>query len=170
MRQFYFHSSRHDHHLGMLNFYHLQNRCENWFTMGYRSGMEYKYPLLDKRIIEFMLKVPSELLCETDYSRPLLREISEGILPEEIRLNKSKNDPVYWTWMDGLFKDAAVSFMEEVDAWERNPDLHFIDFDLLIQDIAKYKSQSLDIDSKVLFRALVYIKAINEFIKKYHDN
>ena len=169
VRQFYFHTSRRHHHLGMLNFYHLQDRCEKWFMMGYRHGVEYRYPLLDKRIVEYMLKVPSELLCVTDYSRPLLREISEGILPDEIRLNKSKNDPVYWEWMDGLFKEAAVLFMEEVDVWERNPDLHFVDFDLLIQDIAKYKDRCEEVDNKVLFRALVYTKAIHEFTINYRN-
>ncbi len=35
---------------------------------GFRKGVEYRYPLLDKRIIEYMLKVPSELLCKTDFS------------------------------------------------------------------------------------------------------
>lgn len=39
VRQFYFHTSRRGHHLGMLEFYHLQDRCENWFTMGYRHGL-----------------------------------------------------------------------------------------------------------------------------------
>ena len=167
VRQFYFHTSRHHHHIGMLNFYHLQDRCENWFMMGYPRGVEYRYPLLDKRIIEFMLRVPSELLCKTDFFRPLLREISEGILPDEIRLNRSKNDPVYWGWMDRLFSEAAPELMEEVDAWERNPDLHFVDFDLLTQDIAKYRDHSLKVDSKVLFRALIYLKAVHEFILAY---
>jgi asparagine synthase (glutamine-hydrolysing) len=167
VRQFYFHTTRHHHHIGMLNFYHLQDRCENWYVMGYRKGVEYRYPLLDKRIIEYMLKVPSELLCKTDYFRPLLREISEGILPDEIRWNWSKNDPVYWSWMDGLFKNSAVSFMEEIDAWKRNPDLHFVDFDLLTEDIGKYKDLPDSVDSKVLFRALVYLKAIHEFTLSY---
>lgn len=167
VRQFFFHSSRRGHHIGMLNFYHLQERCENWFIMGYRNGVEYRYPLLDKSIIEFMLKVPSQLLCKTDYFRPLLREISEGIIPEEIRWNWSKDDPVYWEWMYGLHKDAAVPFMEEVDAWRQNPDLHFVDFDLLAQDIAKYRDHSLKIDQKVLFRALIFLKAIHEFTLAY---
>ena len=47
-----------------------------------------------------MLKVPSELLCKTDYFRPLLREIGEGILPDEVRLHEQKYDPVYGRgWM-----------------------------------------------------------------------
>ncbi len=73
VKMFYFHTSRRRHHIGMLNFNHLQHRCESWYLMGFRKGIEYRYPLLDKRIIEFMLKVPSHLLCQTGLYRPLLK-------------------------------------------------------------------------------------------------
>lgn len=167
IRNFYFHTSRHQFHIGMLRFYHLQERCESWGISGYRKGVEYRYPLLDKRIIEYMLKMPSELLCKTDQVRPLLREISKGIIPEEVRRNCSKNDPVYWAWMDELFGGAAIGFMNEVDVWRGNPDLYFIDFALLTEDIRKYKELPDSVDSKVLFRALVYTKAIHEFTLAY---
>jgi asparagine synthase (glutamine-hydrolysing) len=166
---FYFHASRHQMHLNALQFYNLQERCESWHMLGFRKGVEYRFPLLDKRIIEYMLKVPSELLCETDYFRPLLREIGKGILPEEVRLNQSKNDPVYREFIDKLHKASALSFMEEADAWRANPDMHFIDFDLLLEDIAKYKSQSPGVGSKAFFRTLVYAKAIHEFSRKYQE-
>lgn len=170
VRYFHFNTSRHQFHLNMLRFYHLQNRCESWHVNGYRRGVEYRYPLLDRRIIEYMLKVPTELLCETNNFRPLLRELGEGILPEEVRLNRSKNDPVYWKWMDELFGEAAVSFMEEVSVWRANPDLSFVDFDLLKRDISKYKESPEGVQQKVLFRALVYLKAIHEFTVDYRKD
>lgn len=157
-------------HLRMLEFYWIQDRCEGWYIQGYRKGLEYRYPLLDIRIIEYMLKVPSELLCKTNYYRPVLREIGKGILPEEVRLHWYKNDPVYWAYMDKLFKVSSVLFMEEVDEWKTNRDLHFIDFDLLTEDIARYKENSETIDEKVLYRALVYTKGIHEFTKRYHKS
>ena len=166
---FYFHRSRRQMHLNVFRFYNLPERCESWYHLGFQKGIEYRYPLLDKRIIEYILKVPSELLCKSDHFRPLLREIGKGILPEEVRLNESKNDPVYRSWMDGLFREAAFHYMEEVDAWRDNKDLQFIDFDLLMDDISGYRSQSLAIDSKVLFRGMVYIKAIHEFTMKYRE-
>ena len=84
IRDFHFNTSRRKFHLEMLRFYHLQERCESWFIMGYRNGIEYRYPLLDKRIIEYMLSVPSELLCKTDHFRPVIRELGEGILPSRM--------------------------------------------------------------------------------------
>ena len=53
--------------------------------------------------------------------------------------------------------------MEEVDAWRANSELNFIDFDLLNEDIVKYKKSPDSVDREVLFRALVYLKAIHEF-------
>jgi len=151
----------------MLQFYHLQDRCEKWFTMGYSHGAEYRYPLLDKRIIEFMLRVPSELLCTTDYFRPLLREVSEGLLPEEVRLNTSKSDPVYRAQMNGFFRDAALSFMGEAARWRDNPDLGFIDFDCLFSDIEKYRRGDRTADVDRLFRGVVWIKAMDSYTKAY---
>ncbi len=167
LRNYYFHTSRRHVHLGVFRFYHLQERCESWAVNGFRKGIEYRYPLLDKRIIEYMLKVPSELLCKTKHFRPLLRIISERVLPEEVRWQYQKSDPVCWSYMDEMFKKSSYRFMEEVSRWKENQDLHFIDFDRLEQDIRKQKAHSEDIDSKVLFRALVYIKAVHEFTAEY---
>lgn len=150
-------------HLRMLRFYHLQRRCEAWAINGYRKGIEYRYPLLDKRIIEYILKVPSELLCKPNQFRPLLREMSEGILPDEVRWNLSKTDPVSWAFTEKLFRDSTILFIEELEQWKANPDLHFVDFDLLTDDISKYSDRPDSVDTKPLFRAMVYIKAIHHF-------
>jgi hypothetical protein len=168
LRNFYFHTSRRQLHLRMLIFYHLQERCESWAVMGFREGVEYRYPLLDKRIIEYIIKVPSEILCKTDYYRPLLREIGEGILHEDVRLHFDKNDPVYWSWMAELFRESAISFMDETGDWKNNPDLHFVNFELLSEDIGKYKESSDSVDNRVLFKALVYLKWMDEFTKRYN--
>ncbi|MHC1731097.1 MAG: asparagine synthase-related protein [Bacteroidales bacterium] len=169
VKQFYFHTSRRGHHLGMLQFYHLQDRCEKWFTMGFRHGVEYRYPLLDRRIVEYMLKVPSELLCVSGYSRPLLREISSGLLPEEIRLNPSKTDPVYSRRMAELYRDAAISFMEESGGWMENPDLQFIDFGRLEEDIRRFRQGETAVADDVLFRGVIYIRAIDAFTREYRS-
>jgi asparagine synthase (glutamine-hydrolysing) len=167
LRNFYFHTSRRQLHIHLFRFYHLQERCESWSIHGFKNGVEYRYPLLDRRIIEYMLKVPSELLCKTDYFRPLLREISEGILSDDVRLSKYKTDPVYWAYMSELFKGSAISFIGEADEWKTNPNLYFIDFELLNRDIRRFRNRPDEVDQKVFFRALVYIKAVHEFLKRY---
>ena len=167
IRNFYFHTSRRRMHLRMLQFYHLQRRCESWMINGYRTGVEYRYPLLDKRIIEYMLKVPSELLCRTNQFRPLLRELGKDILTDEIRLNYSKTDPVSISYTRELYKASALSSMDEASEWRDNSYLSFIDFGLLDQDIRAFRESPDRVNGKVFFKALVNIKAVNEISKNY---
>lgn len=167
LRNFYFHISRRQMHLRYLRFYHIQERCETWTTMGYRSGIEYRYPLLDKRIIEYMIRMPSELLCRTDFFRPLLRIIGEGMIPDDVRLNKSKKDHLFSAWWDELLRFSALRVIDELPVWMKNPDLDFIDFGLLEKDVGEYKINPDNTDTRPLFRTLVNIKVLHEFTVEY---
>jgi asparagine synthase (glutamine-hydrolysing) len=169
IKRFYFHLSRHQMHLRLLNFYNLQERCESWTMNGFRKGIEYRYPLLDKRIVEYMLRVPSTVLCEKDGFRPLLRDIGKGILPENVRQNEHKIEPVTWSNVDEIEKSVAIKLMDEAEEWQKNSDLSFVEFGLLLDDIHNYRNQSSATDNKVIFRALIYLKALNEFTVKFRS-
>jgi hypothetical protein len=70
---------------------HLQARMEVWATQGAQDGIEYRYPLLDRRLLEFCLGAPEELLQPTASTpRPLLRNAVRGLLPDSIRLANVK--------------------------------------------------------------------------------
>jgi asparagine synthase (glutamine-hydrolysing) len=138
--------------------------------MGYRIGVEYRYPLLDRRIVEYMIKASSELLCETDHFRPLLRVLGEGLLPDEILHNNSKQDPVYAAWWHELIRFSGLELMDEAAHWHGDPDLSFVDFELLNDEMARFRQEPSAVDPMVLFKALVYIKAIHQFSVSYRGN
>jgi asparagine synthase (glutamine-hydrolysing) len=165
--RFYFHRSRRQMHLRMLSFYHLQDRCEIWAVNGFRKGIEYRYPLLDRRIIEFMIKVPTELLCKKQIFRPVLRELGEGIMPDEIRMHMEKKDHVYREFLDSVYSEAADTFIEEIEEWNSNNGLSFLDFDLLRIDSDRYISGKSGLNRKLFARALALIKGVHEFAKYY---
>lgn len=54
--------------------------------------VEYSYPLVDRRIIEFLLQVPVEHFNACGYSRGLIRKTMEGILPEKVRNRENKGN------------------------------------------------------------------------------
>ncbi len=164
---FFFHRSRRGMHLKVLRFSGLPARCECWHRMGFMKGLEYRYPLLDKRIVEYMLKVPSENLCRTSFFRPLLRDIGRGVLADEVLANESKNDPVYWSHTGAMNEVVASSLMEEEEQWEKNPDLDFIDFKVLKEDIKQYREGLTFADNGLFFRSIVYFKSIHEFTTGY---
>lgn len=166
---FYFHSSRRQVHLNMLNFYHLQKRCEDWAVTGYHHGVEYRFPLLDRRIIEYMLKVPSVLLCRVNRSRLLMSDLLESLMPGPSVFNPEKRDPVSMAYTWKMYKEAALVLMDEAAGWKDAPGLEMIDFALLEKDIRAYHSGSGRNTGMVLFRGLVHIKAVYEFTGRYRE-
>lgn len=167
LSNFYFFTSRRQLHLKLLAFHHLQERTESWAINGFQHGVEYRYPLLDRRIIETMLKVPSELLAQFSSFRPLLREITPPLLPEEVRWHWDKHDPAAMALDRKLFGEAALQLMEELPAWKGNPALHCFDFPLLEKEIARFRHDTSKPGFAILARALVYMKAIHSFSRDY---
>lgn len=166
---FYFHTSRRQVHLNMLRFYHLQKRCEDWMTDGYRRGVEYRYPLLDRRIIEYMLTVPTVVLYRPNGPRALVRDLSEGLLPESVRENYSKTDPVLLAHTYRVHEEAALRLIDEVAEWKSSGALKFIDFALLEKDIDHYRAGSGGTVDRILFRGMLRIKAVYEFVRRYTE-
>ena len=62
----------------------IQTRLESWNTEAIGNRIEYTYPLLDKRIIQFMLTVPSDYLVHNREGRYLFRMAVRDLLPNEI--------------------------------------------------------------------------------------
>lgn len=54
------------------------------------AGIDWRFPFYDRRIIEFMLSVPPKYIFRDGYSRCLLRKSLKGILPEKIRMRRTK--------------------------------------------------------------------------------
>lgn len=72
---------------------HLQNRLESWAASAHRDGIEYRYPLLDKRIVEFALGIPPECYWQLGYGRYLYRKATDHCLPPGIAWASAKHEP-----------------------------------------------------------------------------
>jgi asparagine synthase (glutamine-hydrolysing) len=55
------------------------------------SGLEACHPLVDVDVIELMLRIPPAWAFDRRASRPLLREVVAGALPDEVRLRRDKS-------------------------------------------------------------------------------
>ena len=129
----------------------------------------YRYPLLDVRLIEYMLKVPSRLLVDRQYTRIIARQLGEGLLPDSVRWQKSKNDPARFALIEQQTKERGLLFIGEVADFKANPNLYFIDFDQLEQVIRDYKAGVQHKDEANLFGELVYVKFLHELTKSYQQ-
>ena len=72
----------------------LTERIESWHAHGARYGIEYAYPMLDRRLLEFVVGLPSEQLVHGRWKRWLMRRAMEGILPAALRWHEDKHDPL----------------------------------------------------------------------------
>ena len=96
--------------LYLLHVGHLGDRIEGWAAGGARHGIEYRYPLLDRRVIEFALGLPPEQFLRGRWSRWLMRFALDRVLPPEVCWNRRKQDPVRFE----PFRDAFIKAMPVV--------------------------------------------------------
>jgi len=156
--------SRRKIHLFLLSDHHLAARVDDWYVLGQRSGIEYRYPLLDKRLIEYMLSIPSHKLVMGNLNRIILRVIGRDLLPNELIDNPIKNDPVRDHINNRLLTEAGKLIFEDLEQFKADPELKFIDFELLERNIEKmYSSKQFGDEIKVSW-FLLSIKHAHDFI------
>ncbi len=72
---------------------HLEQRIQDWAASGARTGIEYRYPLLDRRLIEFVLGLPPEQFRYGRSSRWFFRQSLKSVLPPCVAEHTDKTDP-----------------------------------------------------------------------------
>ena len=57
-----------------------------------RYQVEARHPFLDRRVVDFLTKVPPSIKMSNGYGKYLLRQAMAGTMPDEVRLRRSKTD------------------------------------------------------------------------------
>ncbi len=100
----------------LLQLPHLSVRIEGWAASGVRRGIEYRYPLLDRRVLEFALGLPPTQFRRGRWSRWLMRHALRTVLPPEVCWHASKEDPARFEAMHAAFFGAVPAIREELVA------------------------------------------------------
>ena len=79
--------------LALLDSAHLSARIEHWVAGGARHGIEYRHPLLDRRLLEFVLGLPPEQFQCGRWGRLLMRRALRTVLPAKVCWHTSKVEP-----------------------------------------------------------------------------
>ena len=72
----------------------IQSRLDTWAASGVRHGIEYRYPLLDRRVLEFIYSIPADMFIRDGQTRWLMRTAMDDLLPETVKRHAGKNEPV----------------------------------------------------------------------------
>jgi asparagine synthase (glutamine-hydrolysing) len=62
---------------------HITKRTEHWASSGSRHGIVYRYPMLDKRLVEFVVGFPSDPIGQPERRRTLFRRAVGTTLPAD---------------------------------------------------------------------------------------
>jgi asparagine synthase (glutamine-hydrolysing) len=96
--------------LALLAHGHLTERIDTWTAAGLSQGVEYRYPFLDRRVVEFCLGLPPEMYFNHGWKRYLFRRAMEGILPPALQWHTSKREPAHFD----AFKTCRIAHHQHI--------------------------------------------------------
>lgn len=113
---------------------HLLQRIESWGSSAYEKKLEYSYPLLDKRIVEFALAIPEDMYAiKEGHQRYFFRQTISDFIPKDIAWNVKNGEPEYvkvwikvanefiklWMQKNKNTKDYKASYVDPVKIIKR---------------------------------------------------
>lgn len=70
--------------------HHIPSRCAYFSIMAARHGIAVSFPMLDRKVVDFMLSLPISMFVSEGYARQPFRRAMQGILPDAVRLAQVK--------------------------------------------------------------------------------
>lgn len=128
----------------------IPERIEETYLLAQQHGIEYRYPFLDVKLIEYFYSLPSEYKYRDGMGRYLYREAMKEILPEKIRRRTDKSGntiPYVFAW---VLKDEEI-FRKTIHEGRQNNACHYVNYDKLddmldiLKDPAKFKEKDFDL-------------------------
>jgi asparagine synthase (glutamine-hydrolysing) len=80
----------------MLYWYHyghISTRIESWETGTRANCLEYRYPLLDKRLLEFVVGIPGDFFEKDGTGRYLFKKAIQDLISSDILWHTTKLEP-----------------------------------------------------------------------------
>ena len=99
----------------------IQERIEGWAAGGTQHGIDYRYPLLDRRLLQFVLGLPPEQFLRGPWNRWLMRHALRDVLPSSILWNRSKRDPARYEPMFNAFASSLPLVRQLIEEREVPP-------------------------------------------------
>lgn len=135
----------------------LVSRLENSYLAGMEYGVDYRYPLLDRKLIEYYFNLPTILKYKNGSGRYIFRRAIQGYLPQEICWRNDKFGVTIPNLPYRLFKDIGA-FRELIMECRDNLGYHYFDYEKLMK--ISYQLENRDKDKKLCFGPGTFLYAI----------
>ncbi|HMO74767.1 MAG TPA: asparagine synthase-related protein [Sphingopyxis sp.] len=132
----------------LLRYSSTTARMEDWAISGAARGLDYRFPLLDRRLLEFLYTLPPRMFRRGGTRRWLIREASKGLLPEVIRRNNSKSEPLRVGWIEKAIAETMIRLADRIDASASLPSrARYVDMERLQHRLAEVRRTGMVRDS-----------------------
>ena len=119
----------------------ITQRIEDWAASGAQHGIEYRYPLLDRRLMEFAYALPPGQFLRGKLNRWIFRYAMDPILPPAVCWNTNKFEQSRVDALGRLLISAFGSIADELAARSAPPSrARYIDMPRLMQDLARARA------------------------------
>ncbi len=148
----------------MLDWIQCSHKGEIKTKESLMTGVLFRDPCMDKRVIEFCLSLPMEQYCYRGVTRRLVREYFAGIVPDHV----IKDERYGCQSADMLWKvkqNWSVVYQEMNDIFEKNRDSEFVDTKAAERDLKKIGEHNMEQDNFDFIR-LFYTAMMLESIKE----
>jgi asparagine synthase (glutamine-hydrolysing) len=102
----------------LINSPHIAERTEAWAQTGARHGLAFAFPLLDRRVVQYALSLPSALFLRGGFRRRPFRDAMTGVLPERVRLRHQKYMPFPSAFL--MWAERKDEFIAQLNAIEKS--------------------------------------------------
>lgn len=117
---------------------HVSDRLEDSYFAAQEHGLEYRYPFLDVKLIEFYYSLPSEFKYKDGIGRYIFRKAMEGIIQDEIRLRNDKAEAAIPNILYRTVKDEAL-FRRIIQEGRIKNRFHYVDYEKLYWMLDQFK-------------------------------
>jgi asparagine synthase (glutamine-hydrolysing) len=97
---------------------HITERVEVWAQTGAQHGLAFAFPLLDRRVVEFSLSLPSALFLRNGFRRRPFRDAMADVLPAKVRMRHQKYQPFPGHMLD--LAESKGNLLAQIDAYGQN--------------------------------------------------
>ncbi|MCK5068855.1 MAG: hypothetical protein KAR16_15500, partial [Bacteroidales bacterium] len=108
----------------------IPGRIEETSLLVQKHGVEYRYPFLDVKLVEFFYSLPSEYKYRDGQGRYLFRKAMEGILPDKVRLRGDKDGGTVPNVAVRVQQDVQI-FREIIEDGRQKNKFHYVDYQKL---------------------------------------